>query len=250
MSLRRDLAALAERLCPESCPRCGLESGRGFCRACLADFRRIEAPCRGCGLPTPCRSCAASGFGWRLAAVRAPFVYAPPLAQFLQALKYARARHLGAALGLMLADALAGAEIPCDAMVAVPLHRKRLAERRFNQADEIARPLARRLRCRVIVARRLRDTPPQATLDRPARLAGPAGAFAVDVGLSGLRIAIVDDVITTGATVNALAGSLIAAGAVAVEAVAVARALGHDRKAAEPRAIGRPRAAAQSRRNR
>lgn len=228
MSLADDLARIARELVPESCPRCGMPSGHGFCAACAGDFRRVEAPCRVCGLPQCRHVCPASSPGWHIAAVRAPFHYADPLASCLQRFKYARQRRLGSALGTLLADTVADLASAADALVPVPLHPRRLRYRGFNQADEIARPLARRLGLERLTAgiRRSRHTRPQTELPRAERLAALAGAFTVDADLTGLRLALVDDVVTTAATVNALAAVLLAAGAVRVEAFALARATG------------------------
>jgi len=228
MSLRTELLAILASLSPEICPRCEQTSAGGFCADCIREFVRIESPCRRCGLPGPCVDCPAEPGSWQIDCMLAPFRYAAPVADYLQALKYARARHLGRALGLALADAIARDLPGYDALIAVPLHRRRLRSRHFNQADEIARPLARRFCCRILTAVRTRYAPPQATLDRAARLAVPASAFAIGMRLTGLRIGIVDDVITTGATVNALAATLRAAGAARVDAIAVARTLGQD----------------------
>jgi ComF family protein len=163
--------------------------------------------------------------GWLIDATRAPFVYAPPLTQCLQRFKYGRERHLGRALGRLAGSALEPGDV--DAMVAVPLHRRRLRERTFNQADEICASLANVVG-RPMLTRgfhRALDTRPQTGLGRIERLNGPSRAFRVDRGLTGLRIAIVDDVITTGATVNAFAQALRAAGAASIEAWSVARSV-------------------------
>jgi len=241
MSLQDDLAAIWQGLCPAHCPRCGDEAPTGFCAACGADFVRIESACADCGLPRDAslpigHRCPAREPGWCLDGLRAPFLYAPPLDACLQRLKYAHERRLGAALGRLLAEALvasaarSAAASPAAAarptlIVAVPLHASRLRERTFNQADEIARPVARALgltqRHRGI--RRVRATASQTALGRSDRLGALAGAFAVGGRLDDLDIAIVDDVVTTGATVNALAAALKAAGARRVEAFAVAR---------------------------
>lgn len=221
------LRALLEHLCPESCPRCGCRSGDGFCRECRQDFPRIESPCSRCGLPSPCGPCPALRADWQLDALRAPFAYGPPLAIHLQNLKYGRQRHLGSALGTLLAAAIEPAAAGVDALVAVPLHRRRLRSRTFNQAAEIAGAVARRLDRPMLFAGvcRIVDTQPQTELDRTRRLRGPSRAFRVDRSLNGMRIAIVDDVITTGATVNALGRALRRAGATVVEAWSVARSL-------------------------
>jgi ComF family protein len=197
----------------------------GFCCACRGDFLRVVDACDRCGLPRPCAPCPARERSWRLAAVRAPFAYVPPLSRFLHELKYRRRRSLGAALGKLLADDLLG--IPCraDAIVAVPMHPRRLRARTFNQADEIARPVARLLGLPMLVRglRRHQHTQSQTTLDRRARIRALAEAFAVERELDGMRIAVIDDVVTTGATVNALAAALAAAGARSTEAWALAR---------------------------
>ena len=228
MPLLSELRALARELIPDTCPRCRMSSAGGFCGDCRRDFVRVGSPCPRCGLPAPCRRCPALAAGWLLDAVRAPYLYAAPLAGCLQALKYAKERRFGAALGRLLALEVDSARSGCDIVVAVPLHPARLRQRSFNQADEIARPLARALGARLLAAgiRRTRHTEPQTALDRGERLRSLDGAFAVRGSLAGLSIAIVDDVITTGATINALAAALRSAGAVGVEAFAVARAVG------------------------
>jgi ComF family protein len=154
----------------------------------------------------------------------------------LQALKYGKQRRLGLALGRLLVAELDVSCTDADALVPVPLHPARLRQRTFNQADEIARPLARSLSLPLLFQgiRRLRDTEPQTTLDRQARLFGLSRAFAVtEDAVCGLNLAIIDDVITTGATVNALAAALRAAGAATVTALAVARTPGDASDAAQ-----------------
>ncbi len=240
MSLLARLSALAQTLCPETCPRCGEESTGGFCADCSDDFARNAFACRACGLPGRVHACPATSSGWQLDGVFAPFVYAAPLSAYLQRLKYARQHRLGRALGLLLARELAGSaneanaivgrttagRVPaCDLLVVVPLHPRRLRERTFNQADEIARPIARALGLaqRSAGIRRAIYTGAQTGLARAERLVNLERAFRVRHRLDGARIAIVDDVITTGATLSALAAALKEAGAARVEAWAVAR---------------------------
>jgi len=109
--------------------------------------------------------------------------------------------------------------------VPVPLHRTRLNERGYNQAHEIARTLAQLLELPVLVRGVVRRaaTPAQTGHGALERRAGVARAFRIDRRLQGWKVAIVDDVVTTGATVNALAAELKAAGAARCTAVAVAR---------------------------
>jgi ComF family protein len=143
-------------------------------------------------------------------------------------MKFQRRRPLGRVLGLLLGPELKKAGVDVDALVAVPLHPKRLRLRTFNQADEIAMPIARRLKRPLLSpsVRRSIETRPQIELGRKDRMLGPLGSFSASRDLSGLRLAIVDDVITTGATVNALARVLKSAGAARVEAWSVARSIG------------------------
>jgi len=179
------------------------------------------------GFDTPAASCPRRAHAWTVAFVVAPFVYAAPLEGYLHALKFRRARHLGRALGALLAAAVgeAAEDARVDALVPVPLAPRRLRERGYNQAFEIARAVGAALDVPVRVrgvARRA-DDPPQIGRDAAERHAGVLGAFAVARSFAGLHVAIVDDVITTGATVNALARTLEAAGAARVDAWAVAR---------------------------
>lgn len=163
---------------------------------------------------------------WALDGVVAPFVYGPWLANYLKLLKYRRRRLLGRPLGRLLAAEVKAARV--DFLVPVPMHPRRLRTRTFNHAEELAAAVA----ARIGVPRLLRGiqrrihTRPQTELSRSERMQNPVEAFEVSRDLTGLRIAIVDDVITTGATVNALAQALRASGASHVEAWAVARSVG------------------------
>lgn len=227
MSLGSDLLFNLRQLLPESCPRCGLQSGRGFCQACLAEFTRIPMPCPNCGLPGPCTACPARSADWHVDRVLAPFLYAEPVSGFIQQLKYSRRRYLGPLLSELLSGAVRTWP-DLDCIVPVPLHPRRLRERHFNQADEIARPLARSLGVPLLptLVTRTRATLPQAGLDQQQRWHSVRHAFSVRHQIEGARLAIVDDVITTGATVNALANQLKVAGAASVFVLAVARAVG------------------------
>ena len=209
----------------EICPGCGGVSGGGFCSVCTADLPRIGDACSGCGLARPVAHCPRRAAPWRVDTVVAPFVYAPPLDHHIQHLKYAGARSLGRAFGLLLAPAVRDACSEVDALVAVPLHPTRLRERGYNQAIEIARPLCRGLHVPMLLRgiERRHASPSQTGGSAEQRRVSVAAAFRVARSLAGLRIAIVDDVITTGATVNALAAELLAAGAARCIAVAAAR---------------------------
>ncbi|HEY8520427.1 MAG TPA: phosphoribosyltransferase family protein [Gammaproteobacteria bacterium] len=207
------MRVIVEFLFPECCPSCGGATPAGFCPGCRGDFARSDGE-----LPLSGRDADP------LAALVAPFRYAPPLDGYIQALKFGGARRLGRALGLLLADEVAPRAAGRDALVPVPLHLARLRARGYNQAVEIARPLAARFGLPLLLRgiARSRATPPQTGLDARERARNVRGAFAVRRPLDGLRIAIVDDVCTTGATLRALAAALRTAGAADVEAWAVA----------------------------
>ena len=216
---------LLKGLFVESCPACGASSAGGFCGVCAHAFARVQTACPRCGLERPVGRCPRAQVAWHVDAVVAPFAYASPLDHFLHALKYRGARSLGRAFGLLLAPHVRNACTGVDALVAVPLHRARRRERGYNQAQEIARTLARTLGVAALergIARRL-ATPAQTGQSARERQASVARAFRVDRNLRGLSIAVVDDVVTTGATVNALAAELKARGAARCVALAVAR---------------------------
>lgn len=227
MKLGQVYDRLLDRLLGEYCPRCTLPSAAGFCRACRDELPTIANPCPRCGLPQGLAACPAAAADWALDRVLAPFVYDWPVADHVKALKYRRQRTLGRALGLLLAERVAADAGDVDALVPVPLHAQRLRERSFNQADEIGQGLARALGLRLLVrgVLRQRATPAQTGSGVAERRLHLAGAFRVTRPLAGRRLAIVDDVLTTGATVNALARALRAAGATHVEAWTVARTL-------------------------
>jgi len=220
---------LLRRLLPSRCPACGGAAESGFCARCRADLARVERPCAYCGLPLPVGQCPRQAATWGLEAVIAPLEYIEPLDNYVHALKFAGRRHLGRALGELLHDAVraSSASRDVDAIVPVPLHRRRFLDRGYNQAIEIARPVAAALRIDLFVAgiRRQRATSAQAQLPANERHANLRRAFSVSRDLTGLNLAIIDDVITTGATVNALARELTLAGAHSVQAWAVARSI-------------------------
>jgi ComF family protein len=223
----------------ESCPACGLASRGGFCAVCAEVLPRVRHACARCGLARPVSRCPLRGARWPVAAVVGPFDYAPPLDHYVHALKYRGARSLGRALALLVAPALTALRFELDALVPVPLHRARRCERGYNQACEIARPLARELGLPLLergIARRTLSAAQTGQTARQRR-ASVASAFAVSRDFAGLRVAIVDDVVTTGATVNALAAEIERAGARRCIAVAVARTPERDEISAAKRVV-------------
>lgn len=182
--------------------------------------------CPICALPTPdgsvCGACLKDppAFDQTLAA----FAYAFPIDRMIQALKYRQRLHLARCLADVLAVAL-----PADAhlIVPVPLHAQRLRERGFNQAVEIARRLPRTQAPAMSIDAvvRERNAPPQASLPWQERHRNVRGAFRCARDLAGKHVIVVDDVMTTGTTLNELARCLKGRAAVHVTNLVVARTL-------------------------
>jgi ComF family protein len=152
-----------------------------------------------------------------------PLAWSFPVDALISRFKYGGALHYGALLGRLLAEHCRHRRP--DGIVPVPLHPARLAERGFNQAHELARPLAHRIGVPILddVCCRTTATPPQAGLAAQQRYRNLRGAFSASQRVRGMRLAIIDDVMTTGSTLESLALELLRAGAATVEAWAVAR---------------------------
>ena len=219
-------------LLPELCQGCGGPADAGFCVVCLALIRGVGDACPDCGLERPVARCPRPDRGWRIASVTAPFRYESTLDRHIQTMKFRPSRPMGRALGLLLVQSLENRGLigDVDALVPVPLHRRRLVERGFNQAFEIARPVAAASGLPLLIrgVHRRANTRPQSLLAAHERYRNLRGAFTVRRNLKDLNVAIVDDVITTGATANALAASLRDAGAGEVRAWALARVAPRD----------------------
>jgi ComF family protein len=226
------LAKICQRALPQSCALCAAPCGSVLvCAACCASLHRIASACPQCALPAPgaavCGACLARPPPFT--AAFAAFAYAFPLDRLLQAFKYggrlSHADFFAGALSASVAKRPAGRPWP-DALVALPLAPARQRARGFDQAAEIARRVARITGVPMAAGlHRTRDTPAQAALPWKERAKNVRGAFAADPSLGGRRVAIVDDVMTTGSTLASAAGAVLRAGALNVEAWAVARTL-------------------------
>jgi ComF family protein len=222
-----------QRLIAPSCLLCGgASAGALVCAPCNADLPRLARAhatlCDTCALPitagTRCGACLAQPPVCDR--VRAPFAYVFPADALVIALKY----HGVLAVAPLLGEAMAAClpERP-DVIVPMPLSDARLRERGFNQGQEIARHVARASGIPLAphACRRVRDTAPQAMLPWTARAKNVRRAFVCDEDLTGKHVAVVDDVITTGATLNELARNLKQAGAARVTGLVATRALPH-----------------------
>ncbi len=220
----RELLALAW---PPRCPACAEPSAEDgpFCEVCAGAIDPVPPGCRRCGLPGPdalCGACQARPPAFD--SLAAGGLFGGPLADAVHALKYQGRPALARPLGGWLASRLA---VPPGAMViSVPLARKRRRERGYDQASLLADAFARAAGTRRLrrALARIRDTPPQVGRDREARARNVAGAFVAAGAVAGRDIVLVDDVVTTGATVDAAARALKDAGARSIAVVALARA--------------------------
>lgn len=172
-----------------------------------------------------CGQCLKSPPLWDSA--QSPLIYDWPLDQLLQRFKFHADLATGQILGELLAEFIAAMpSAKPDMIVPVPLHSTRLRERGFNQALELARPVSRRLHLRLdnrTCARR-KNTAVQSKLDARERHRNLRNAFEVSTSIDGAYVVILDDVITTGATVAALSQVLRAAGAAQISIWSLARA--------------------------
>ncbi len=220
-------------LLPARCLLCGARGaeGRDLCGACAEDLALNQPACARCALPLAVTSplCAACiKVPPPFAAAWAPFRYGHPLDLLEARFKFRADLAAGRVLSHLLVIR-AGIDAPTlpDAIVPIPLHRARLRTRGYNQALELARPLAAALglplRHDLLV--RARATDAQSALDAKARRRNVRGAFALsDDAALPAHVALFDDVMTTGATLREAALTLRRAGVARVDAWALARA--------------------------
>lgn len=229
---------LLDSLFPQDCLLCQLPSERpvALCRDCESSLIANTHHCRQCALPlTPtaeagsirvCADCLASAPGF--ARVVAPLVYDDNLAFLISRWKYHRQQALTPLLAYLWLHNTP-ALTPPDLLLAVPLHWRRLLLRGFNQTELLLRAIAgthpalRGVGRDTRLLRRSRATLPQASRGAGARATNLAGAFTVTRRCDNLRVAVIDDVLTTGATARAIAAELHRAGAAEVEIWCLAR---------------------------
>ncbi|BCM25802.1 hypothetical protein ZMTM_20610 [Methyloradius palustris] len=154
------------------------------------------------------------------------FRYEFPVDAMLQRYKYQHLLNMAQTFAQMIITDLPNANLP-DLIIPMPLHPLRLKERGFNQSLEIARIVGKSLNIKVDTqaCSRIKSSPPQASLPLKERVKNMQGAFTFNTQLDGLNIALIDDVMTTGASLNSLAKTVKKAGAINVECWVVARTL-------------------------
>lgn len=227
----RWLAHLHRWLLPWRCLLCGDAGADGMdlCADCAAELPRNTHCCQRCALPLPlsaplCGRCQRKAPPWD--AAWAPFRYAWPLDRLETRFKFGRDLAAGRVLSTLWQREPHPIALP-QMIIPVPLHQRRLRERGYNQALEIARPLARSfgMACRHDVLLRTRHTDAQTGLDAVERRRNLRGAFVVrNSARLPAHVVVLDDVFTTGATLAECVRTLKRAGAMRVDAWALARA--------------------------
>lgn len=215
------MRAILDLLLPPTCAGCGTE-GAPLCSRCARPLRRRmdEPPGSPVGLAIPVPA--------GLVQVEWCAAFTGPVRDAIHVLKYRGERRLAEPLGAAIADRWTHAGRGGDLLVPVPVHRSRLRERGFDQADDIARACGRRLGLPVVGAlERRHRTVAQHSLGRLARAQNLGGVFGVREGfrerVAGRWVILIDDVSTTGATLTGCALALLDSGALAVSALTVAR---------------------------
>jgi ComF family protein len=196
IGLCHDCLADLPYVSPQSCPQCGLNSNGMTCGSCLSTKPNFDK-------------------------TRAIFTYDFPINAMMHRYKYSSQLQLSQLFGQLLAQKVDLSTV--DTIIPMPMHPARLKERGFNQALEIAKVLTKSHQLNYKQVTRTKNTLPQASLPLKERAKNILNAFKVKQTLTGQRIAIVDDVMTTGASLNELAKTLKKAGATHVECWIIAR---------------------------
>lgn len=228
-----NISSIIGRLMPaQPCVLCGGMSHDGlWCQACDRALPYLStACCPVCALPTPhseiCGHCLQHPPLFTHAS--AAFAYAFPVDKLVQAMKYREQLALAEQFAGRLAQRIDTGTLP-DLLLPMPLHPNKLRERGFNQAQLLAGKLSRELKIELAphVCRRVRDTPPQSALRWQERKKNMRKAFLCNTDMTGKHVALIDDVLTSGASLNALAEAVLERGAATVSVWVVARTLPH-----------------------
>lgn len=220
-------------LLKQICILCASHEGGelGICMPCLSDLSWHTSPqCPQCGLISDgsvCGSCLKAPPSFD--ATHALFSYDYPVDKLLQHYKYKETLHLANTFASLLANKIQPSthSLKIDRIIPMPMHVTRLKQRGFNQALEVARLMSNNMQIKLDYqsCQRIKYTPPQASLSLKERIKSIRGVFNCAQSLQGLNIALVDDVMTTGASLNELAKTLKQAGAAHVECWVIARTL-------------------------
>ncbi len=214
---------------PRFCVGCGRE-GSFLCLSCQHRLQRIMPPlCPKCGRPQPSGIVCSSCVGWQaeIDGIRSPFRFEDTVRKAVHQLKYRNIRVLAVPLAKLLSDYLAASPVLGEVLVPVPLHRKRLRERGYNQSSLLAIELGKLSGLPVVddcLVRQRHVSPQARTANVEERRRNVAGAFICrDNRLRDKQVLLIDDVSTSGATLDACAAALKAAGAASVWGLTLAR---------------------------
>ena len=219
-------------LFPPVCGGCD-KVGWRWCPDCQARVPRIHQPiCEKCGIPIPssnlCENCQSNPPVYRM--MRSWAVFDSPVQNGLHTMKYRRNLGLGESIAQQMRDYVASLQWPVTLLIPVPLGKKRLAERGYNQVGLVGRPLAYHMgwMYEPYALRKRRDSRSQVGLNLSQRRENVRGAYeAAPSTVQGKSILLMDDVATTGATISACTETLLSAGAREVYVLTIARALPH-----------------------
>lgn len=224
-----DFEQLVDAFLPSTCLLCKAPalSTEGICLDCLNTLPwHSSATCIQCGLAANhlhCGQCQKKSpyFDKTIAL----FMYQFPIDRLLQSFKYQQSLHIGPLFANLFNQRILGK--PYDRILPMPMHPERLKTRGYNQSLEIAKRVARFTNIPIDTksCKRIKDTPPQAGLTLDARIRNIKNAFECHENLTGQRVAIMDDVMTSGASMNELARTLKLAGAKQVDCYIVARTM-------------------------
>ncbi len=236
----RLLSDLLNILFPSACPVCGSKSDNHlynpFCTACWNEIKRYEGPaCGVCGLPAASAHASICELCLKARPCFLKAIYyglydkteKGALEKAVNLLKFNGIKRLSKPLGSLLAQL----QIPrADAIIPVPLYKGRLMERGFNQSALLSTQLSKNMNIPVMLnaLKKIKDTPPQTLFsekNREKRWENVKGAYEAAAGLESLNIILVDDVITTGATIRECSKVLKDAGAESITVVALARSI-------------------------
>jgi ComF family protein len=229
--LQINIQHILDFLLPVSCGLCSgtTNSHQALCEPCLNELPFIANSCPGCALPSsstsPCGKCQKQQPSYDQAF--ALLLYQQPVNILIQQFKFNRKLEYSRLFSKLLAEKLVLFTKPPDLLIPVPLHNSRLRSRGYNQAWELAKHLSKLsgIPASHKLCSRIKKTPLQTGLKASERKRNLKQAFAATGNVKGLHICIVDDVMTTGSTLEAIASVLKAAGTARVSVLVVARAV-------------------------
>jgi len=215
-------------LFPSKCIGCGKE-GIVICSSCADTFIRVKRPyCEKCGLPLKTEAACPKCRKWplKIERIRSVFIYEGLARDAVHAFKYNNLKLLSKPLARLMADYLNADPMPADVLVPVPIHPRRMRQRGYNQAELLATELSKILEIPVWrkALVRISNTPSQISLKAEQRRRNVSNAFKCrDQGIEGRSVLLIDDVCTTGATLNACAVALYKTKAASVRGLTLTR---------------------------